>query len=395
MPPKAPRTPSYRRHATGQAVVTLNGRDFYLGLHGTEASRSAYDRLIAEWLANGRRPPAPASDLTVAELVVRYLERVDGRYRSASEPITIRSALRPVREAYGPTPAAEFGPLALKAIRRKYIEAGLCRAQVNKRTGVVVRMFKWGVSEQVVPPAVWEALRSVEGVRRGEGARETEPVRPVRDAHVDAALPYVSRQIRAMIELQRLTGARPGEICQMRTMDLNTSGRIWEYAPASHKTEHHGKSRTIFIGPAAQEVLRPWLRADLEACLFQPREAEAERMEALRRARKSKVQPSQADRSKPGAKRRPGERYHVGSYRYAISRAVAKANVERKAADPTAPEIPNWHPHQLRHSAATRLRREFGLDVARAVLGHSSPVVTEVYAELDAAKAREAMERVG
>ena len=45
--------------------------------------------------------------------------------------------------------------------------------------------------------------------------------------------------------------------------------------------------------------------------------------------------------------------------------------------------------------AATRLRKEFGLDVARAVLGHSSPVVTEVYAELDGAKAAEAMERAG
>jgi integrase len=57
--------------------------------------------------------------------------------------------------------------------------------------------------------------------------------------------------------------------------------------------------------------------------------------------------------------------------------------------------IPLWHPNQLRHNAATRLRREFGLDVARAVLGHSSPAVTEVYAELDGAKAAEAMERVG
>ena len=46
---------------------------------------------------------------------------------------------------------------------------------------------------------------------------------------------------------------------------------------------------------------------------------------------------------------------------------------------------------QLRHSAATRIRREFGQDVARAVLGHSSPVVTEVYAELDQIKASEAV----
>ncbi len=59
------------------------------------------------------------------------------------------------------------------------------------------------------------------------------------------------------------------------------------------------------------------------------------------------------------------------------------------------PPFPNWHPHQLRHNAATRLRREFGLDVARAVLGHSSPAVTEVYAELDQAKAADAMARIG
>jgi integrase len=56
---------------------------------------------------------------------------------------------------------------------------------------------------------------------------------------------------------------------------------------------------------------------------------------------------------------------------------------------------PSWHPHQLRHNAATRLRKEFGLDVARAVLGHSSAAVTEIYAELDMAKASEAMGRIG
>ena len=47
--------PRYRKHrASGQAVVTLNGRDFYLGPHGTNASRAYYDRLIAEWLIQGR-----------------------------------------------------------------------------------------------------------------------------------------------------------------------------------------------------------------------------------------------------------------------------------------------------------------------------------------------------
>lgn len=52
MPKLVNSLPSYRRHkASGQAVVTLNGKDHYLGPHGSKVSRDEYDRLIAEWLA--------------------------------------------------------------------------------------------------------------------------------------------------------------------------------------------------------------------------------------------------------------------------------------------------------------------------------------------------------
>ncbi|HRQ73988.1 MAG TPA: tyrosine-type recombinase/integrase, partial [Phycisphaerales bacterium] len=55
-----------------------------------------------------------------------------------------------------------------------------------------------------------------------------------------------------------------------------------------------------------------------------------------------------------------------------------------------------WHPHQLRHSAATRIRREFGLEAAQLVLGHSSAVITDaVYAERDQTKVAEVVRRVG
>jgi integrase len=57
--------------------------------------------------------------------------------------------------------------------------------------------------------------------------------------------------------------------------------------------------------------------------------------------------------------------------------------------------IPVWSPNRLRHSAATEIRRQFGVDAARAVLGHSKPVMTEVYAEIDLGKAEEAMKRLG
>ena len=47
--------PSYRRHKqSGQAIVTLSGRDILLGKHGTKESRDAYNRITAEWLAGER-----------------------------------------------------------------------------------------------------------------------------------------------------------------------------------------------------------------------------------------------------------------------------------------------------------------------------------------------------
>ncbi len=94
-----------------------------------------------------------------------------------------------------------------------------------------------------------------------------------------------------------------------------------------------------------------------------------------------------------------GDRYDVASYRRAIARACRQADADAHEADPgVKPDVvivPQWHPHQLRHNAATFLRKEFGLEVARVVLGHGSPAITETYAELDHAKAVDAIGRVG
>lgn len=400
---RSDRTPSYRLHKpTGQAVVTLNGRDFYLGRYGSPESRAEYDRIIAEWLSLGRRLPGPhaggPADLTVNEMLVAYLRHADAYYtkhgRPTKEPANIRLALRGLRQLYGHTLARDFGPRALKALRQSFVESGLCRNGVNKRTEQVKRAFKWAVSEELIPATIAEALRTVEGLRRGRAdVRESEPVRPVPDAFVDAIRPFVCRQVWAMIELQRLTGMRPGEVVSMRTIDLDTTGRVWTYTPESHKTEHHGRSRLIHLGPQAQATLRPWLRTELEAPLFSPAEADVERRAAMRAARKTPVQPSQRDRTKAKPAKQPGSTYTVVSYRRAITYGIARAN--KDLARRSGPPIPAWHPNQLRHNAATRLRKEFGLDAARAVLGHSSPAVTEVYAELDALKAADVMERIG
>jgi hypothetical protein len=203
MSPRTPsRLPKYRHYKPKDlAVVRLDGKDHYLGPYGSEASREKYRRLVAEWLsgsqAHGPDPaagPGPVATLTLDELILAYVRFADGYYVKDGlptvEPTNIRLVLRLVRRLYGTTPANAFGPLALKAVRCELIRAGNCRTEINRRIGRIVRMFKWGVSEELVPPGVYEALRAVSGLRKGRSeARERPPVAPVPDADVGAIRP--------------------------------------------------------------------------------------------------------------------------------------------------------------------------------------------------------------
>jgi integrase len=230
---------------------------------------------------------------------------------------------------------------------------------------------------------------------------------------VEAVRPFVARQVWAMIELEHLTGARPGEIVIMRTADINTSGGTWEYQPGSHKTEHHEHTRTIFIGPRAQAVLKPWLRTDLGAYLFSPAEAEAERNAERREKRKSPLWNShvQHQAGKRNARHRKsfGDHYTPTAYRRAIARACDQAfrhpilgKIKKK--DLTLEQhlelrawrkAHRWHPSRLRHTVATRIRRRFGLEGAQAVLGHTELGTTQDYAERNLEAARRVMEQIG
>lgn len=261
------RIPSYRHHKpSGQAVVTLDGRDFYLGRYGTDTSRQAYARLLGEWQANTQRlptenPAAGPTDLTINELIAAYWEFAKGYYvknrRPTSEQSALKSALCPLRKLYGPTPAATFGPLGLKTVRQAMIASGWCRRTINKNTGRIKAMFRWAVENELVPAGVYHGLQAVAGLRRGRSAaREPELVRPVPEQYIKAVCQHVSRQVKAMIEVQDLTGMRPGEVVIMRGCDLDTTGRVWLYTPAEHKTEHHDRDRVIALGPRTQAVIR-------------------------------------------------------------------------------------------------------------------------------------------
>jgi integrase len=349
-------------------------------------------------------------------LALAYWRHAQGYYvaqdgKPTSEIGNIKIAMHHLTDLYGDTQAAEFGPLALKAVRATMIAADLSRGTVNRYANHIRRAFRWAVAAELVPPAVYHGLQAVEGLRRGRSeARETEPVRPVAEAYVRKVLPFLPPAVAAMVELQILTGMRSGEVAIMRARDLNMNGpAVWQYRPARHKTAHHGYDRVIDLGPRAQAILRPWLKPDLEAYLFSPREAEAVRNAARREARRTPLTPSaKARRLRADRRRRrrpPAERYTSGSYRRAIARGIERANAKiaadlaaRGVTDPEAIDaalVPAWHPHQLRHTFGTRIRQQYGVEVAQVLLGHHDLGATQIYAEVDRQKAARVAAEVG
>jgi integrase len=202
-----------------------------------------------------------------------------------------------------------------------------------------------------------------------------------------------------MVQLQLLTAMRPGEVCILRGIDLDMTGRVWVYRPEAHKGTYRDARREIYIGPQAQEIIKPFLTIDLQAYLFSPRDAREWRFAEMRKRRKSKVQPSQVCRRKKDAQRLPREHYDTPSYRRAINYAcrVADRQAHREHPDVAAEEVlvPSWNPHRLRHNAATNLRKEFGVEMARIILGHATAFTTEIYAEADRQQAMEVIARIG
>lgn len=417
--PRRDKIPKYRKKGT-QAVVTLpdgyGGRkDFLLGPFNSAESRKRYDKITGEWIANGRRlvlSKEEKKSLSVNELVLAYWKHANQYYRKAgqvtSEPSTIKQALRFVRRLYGDTPASEFSPLRLKAVRhqmirhkitrkvnvadevtgevrkeKKVLQVGLSRRHINKQIQRIRRMFAWAVEEELVSAVVHTALLCVKGLRKNRSdARERPKVKPVDDAIVDKTLPHLQPVVVAMVQVQRLTGMRPQEIVNLQAGEIAATAAVWEYRPGRHKGEHHDRERIVFIGPRAQQILTTFMHAD--GYVFSPKRSERQRNASRREKRASPMTPSQAKRKvKSSPARSAGECYAVASYRRAIRRACETAGV------------PVWYPNQLRHTAGTLIRKTFGLEASQAVLGHAELSVTQVYSEADLAKAREVMQLIG
>jgi integrase len=425
------RIPKLQHHkASGQAKVRLRGRDIYLGPWGTAAAETKYRQVIGEFLVNGQAPSPPKQEsrveLSVNELAAAFMRFAETHYvkngRLTDEYACYKSALRPLKALYGLIPISKFGPVALKAVRQRMIENGWTRRTINNSVVRLRHMFKWGVENELVSPITLQALQAVQGLQAGRcDAPDPAPIEPVAEATIEKTLEHLSPVLQAMIRLQLLTGMRPGEVCLLRPCDLMMQmNGIWVYRPQSHKTEHHDRERRIYIGPEGQEVMRPFIDRAPDAFCFSPQESEAWRAIRRQANRKSKGRsPQLPEISGRNSKRRPGLRFTTGSYRRAIERACeisfGMPEALRKAPEFDEPERKEskterqnrqllaaqwrrqhcWNPNQLRHSRATVIREQYGMEAAQAVLGHNDPRITQIYAQKNFDLAARIMQQIG
>src|SRR5262249_9354963 len=138
---------------SGLAYVRIGGKPIYLGRWRSAVAEQEYDRIIREWLANGRQLPATGSETTVAELAAAYKRHAEAYYDSTTtgEYPAVVSALKTLVELYGAASVRDFGPIALKTVRDKWIAASKVRKQINANVRRIVRCFKWGAEGELLP----------------------------------------------------------------------------------------------------------------------------------------------------------------------------------------------------------------------------------------------------
>lgn len=389
------------RFKRGYAVVRLNSHDIYLGRWASQEAHDRYHTTLANWARNGFRwPPANPDVATVEQLGDRYVEWAKTYYTKYGRPTSgfgrVRAAFAMLfRAGLANTPATEFGPLKLQQFQRwlaSHPQRRWSRVTINAYVSAIVSAFRWGTENELLPPDPYAALRVVRGLRRGRSPaqgvpapRDTDPVQSVAAARVKAALPFMPPIVAAMVQVQSLTGMRPGEVVTMRAKDVKPSARkgvrVYMVSRAANKTDAHEIDRRVPMGPKAWAIIEPLLPESPSDYIF-------------------------CRRTKGGSPYRTSPHYTVNSYTHAVRRACDAAWL--KVNPPTEKPSPadvvkrerlmkaaRWTPRQLRHTRATELARAEGLSVAQSQLGHARQSTTQIYVDPDDPRALAAAARSG
>jgi integrase len=417
--------------AKGRERIRICGRTIWLGKAGSPVARERYHALVTAWVASDgksidaaldgpafatanvksedrsslskapppRRSPAAGSTsaqndqksqaapetLTVGGLCLRYMADVRGtrspeelrghsRWWRARE---VTRALYSRREVA----AATFGPRLLRDVRddlarlpkRGKVDGKAVtrtRAGVNRLVREIVAMFRWGVGEELVPVATWQALTATPHLKAGQSpAREATPRKPVSDADIEATVAHLPAVLADMVRLLRITACRPDEVCRMRMADIRPDAGVLRWTLDAHKTAHHGVERCIPLGKRAADIITRWAAGKPDdAPVFS-------RTDRGRVITEGTIQMRRL--------RHCREAFKPEDIRKAVRQAC------------TAAEITVWTPYQLRHAALTDVRLHHGIDAEIALAGWTSPRLANHYAKVSFAEGAKLARAIG
>ena len=332
------------------------------------------------------KQPKPARAVisrSIDELVISYLNAHRDRYISHSFK-DYTQAGKLLSETFGACAIGSFKIPQFEQLIECMIEKDWALRTINARINAVKSFFKYALRYGLVTGEQFHQLNSgVSRVRSDD--RRVKPARKVPPVPVDVVertLPYLTAMVTDIVRVQLRAGMRAAEVCQMRFDELawDDNGVLW-YRPVKHKNASRGKKRDIPLGPESQKILESYdvTRENLLSADTFPREYVFD--------------PRDVERWKPNLKRKKRTRtiLYYGTARYGDE---IRCGVNRAVAAGAIKESERWKSHQLRHRALTDARREYGLDAAQLLGGHSDAKTTERYAAPDLSKAAQAaMER--
>lgn len=333
-----------------------DGRQVWFGHKSNPEAGERYAAFLRALTTPAAVPVEDSTDstnsrrVTVSEVCLKFVTDHFPRYQTSTgaesaEKRCMVGVIRILRRMFGETPADDFGPLKLRQVRQAMVDAGWSRRFINKQVIRLRFIFRLAVSHELVRPGVLAALDSVPALIPGETtAAERAPRLAVPQASIDAVRLRLRQRNRDILDLLLLTGARPGELLNLTPSEIDRSGDIWRADLRQHKNSHHGKARVLLFNATAQKILARYINGKPKTRMF----------------------PARGD-----------------TFADAIKSACKRAGV------------PAFVPHQLRHTVATRLADEMGVEAAQRLLGHAGRAMTEHYSRAAEKTATDAVRKLG
>ena len=229
--PKPPRILQVRRDRDYDCVY-LHGEKIILGRTGTPEADAAFRQLQVRVLTDPTYSPANPQLITVDSLCLAYLQ-----YAQENDPghfSSIKTAVDILLRFTAGQSVEALDSRSFLLLQEMFVQYGAARTYCNALMGFIRAMLKWGVIRKLVPHKVYVEAKFVPPLKQGKTRAPEKPEREaVPDEVVQRTLPFMSPTAATMVQVQRLTGMRPSEVCKMTVgaIERSRGNGLWYYSP--------------------------------------------------------------------------------------------------------------------------------------------------------------------